>query len=51
MKKAELASLAEREIAGTGWLPVPLRIADSIADSSDTELSEDDPDEIAEAAE
>ena len=25
MKKAELASLAERQIAGTGWLPEPLR--------------------------
>ena len=25
MKKAELAALAEREIAGKGWLPMPLR--------------------------
>ena len=25
MKKADLACLAEREIAGTGWLPEPLR--------------------------
>lgn len=25
MKKADLASLAEREIAGTGWLPESLR--------------------------
>jgi ParB family chromosome partitioning protein len=25
MKKADLAALAEREIAGTGWLPEPLR--------------------------
>jgi ParB family chromosome partitioning protein len=25
MKKAELAALAEREIAGTGWIPEPLR--------------------------
>lgn len=25
MKKAELASLAERQLAGTGWLPEPLR--------------------------
>jgi ParB family chromosome partitioning protein len=33
MKKAELASLAEREIAGTGWLPEPLRgrVADTEA--------------------
>ncbi len=26
-KKGDLAAIAEREIAGTGWLPVPLRIA------------------------
>ena len=25
MKKAELAALAEREVAGSGWLPAPLR--------------------------
>ncbi len=25
LKKAELAALAERETAATGWLPVPLR--------------------------
>jgi ParB family chromosome partitioning protein len=25
MKKSELVPLAERQIAGTGWLPVPLR--------------------------
>jgi len=25
MKKADLAALAERQIAGTGWLPLPLR--------------------------
>jgi len=25
MKKADLAALAERETAGTGWLPEPLR--------------------------
>jgi ParB family chromosome partitioning protein len=25
MKKAELAALAERTVAGTGWLPAPLR--------------------------
>ena len=25
LKKAELSALAEREIAGTGWLPVILR--------------------------
>ena len=28
MKKAELAALAEREIAKTDWLPEPLRIAE-----------------------
>jgi hypothetical protein len=26
MKKAELAALAEREAAGKGWLPAPLRL-------------------------
>ncbi len=25
MKKSELAKLAEREVAGTGWLPEPLK--------------------------
>jgi ParB family chromosome partitioning protein len=25
-KKAELAALAEKEIAGTGWLPEPIRV-------------------------
>jgi ParB family chromosome partitioning protein len=25
LKKSELAALAEREIAGTGWLPEPLK--------------------------
>jgi len=28
MKKGELSRLAEQEIAGTGWLPEPLRLAD-----------------------
>lgn len=27
MKKTDLAAIAEREIAGTGWLPEPLRAA------------------------
>lgn len=31
MKKAELAALAERETAGTGWLPEPLRVPASTA--------------------
>ena len=25
LKKSELATFAEREVAGTGWLPIPLR--------------------------
>ncbi|WP_141702052.1 ParB/RepB/Spo0J family partition protein [Methyloceanibacter stevinii] len=29
MKKAELAALAEREIAGSGWLPKPIRLSNS----------------------
>ena len=26
LKKAELSALAERELEGTGWLPLPLRM-------------------------
>jgi ParB family chromosome partitioning protein len=41
MKKAELASIAEREIAGTGWLPAPMQIENAVeladADHDDTE--------------
>ncbi len=40
MKKAELALLAERQIAGTHWLPEPLRIvqeADATAEDSESE--------------
>jgi ParB family chromosome partitioning protein len=63
LKKAELASLAERQIAGTGWLPEPLRIGehdvaldadlDSDADNVDGEIGDDTDadDELAEAAE
>lgn len=55
MKKAELASLAERQIAGTGWLPAPLRIAVSAADddnADDCDITDGDSgDELAEAAE
>jgi hypothetical protein len=28
-KKAQLAALAETEIRGTGWLPVPVRVSES----------------------
>ena len=35
LKKAEMAKQAERLLEGTGWLPDPLRIADS-GDVSDT---------------
>ncbi len=31
LKKAELAQRAEAQIAGTGWLPEPLRVADAVA--------------------
>lgn len=58
LKKAELASLAERQIADTNWLPEPLRIADeSESDSDDSEADDLDGDDIeseadlAEAAE
>jgi ParB family chromosome partitioning protein len=53
MKKAELAALAERQVAGTGWLPAPLSIVES-ADkiSADIEADHfDDEEDIAEAAE
>lgn len=54
MKKAELAALAERQVAGTGWLPAPLRMADgSIADDADETDDSDESDvhALAEAAE
>jgi ParB family chromosome partitioning protein len=35
LKKAELAARAEQLLAGTGWLPEPLRIASSDASSND----------------
>jgi ParB family chromosome partitioning protein len=35
LKKAEMAKEAERLLGGTGWLPEPLRLADS-ADMPDT---------------
>jgi hypothetical protein len=38
MKKAELAALATRQAAGTGWLPEALRIADA---------ADDEPNEVA----
>jgi ParB family chromosome partitioning protein len=61
MKKAELATLAERQVAGTGWLPAPLSIAE-VADQDDGGLVDggdeddatadiDESDDIAEAAE
>jgi len=58
MKKAELAALAERQVAGTGWLPVALSIAD-VADQDDEGVADADADkdvdysddELADAAE
>ena len=38
MKKAELAALATRQVAGTGWFPEALRIADA---------ADDEPNEVA----
>jgi hypothetical protein len=35
MKKAELAALAAREVAGTGWLPEVLRARDPQSDELD----------------
>ena len=38
LKKAEMAKEAERLLDGTGWLPEPLRLADStdVSDTADT---------------
>lgn len=38
LKKAELAARAEQLLAGTGWLPEPLRVASSDASSADDEF-------------
>lgn len=35
MKKAELAALAEKQIAGTGWLPAPVRINNPASDDAE----------------
>lgn len=53
LKKAELASLAERQVAGSFWLPEPLRIADEdIADGDNSDADDfEAEDELAEAAE
>ena len=42
LKKADLASLAEREVQGTGWLPEPIRIrteSRDIVDANEDDLS------------
>jgi ParB family chromosome partitioning protein len=39
MKKAELAALATRQVAGTGWLPEALRIADAADDEPKDEAT------------
>jgi len=41
LKKAEMAKEAERLLDGTGWLPEPLRLADS-GDASDTPTDTED---------
>jgi ParB family transcriptional regulator, chromosome partitioning protein len=45
MKKAELATRAADMIAGTGWLPAPLRITETDDDAADASGA------LAEAAE
>lgn len=40
LKKTELAALAEREIASTGWLPEPLRTESKPAPSDDGDIAE-----------
>lgn len=47
MKKADLAALAEREIAGTGWLAAPVRIDDAASQQD----AEEDTEALSEAAE
>ncbi len=39
LKKAELATLAERHVAGASWLPEPLRIVTLNADDSATPVA------------
>ncbi|MGH6922862.1 MAG: ParB/RepB/Spo0J family partition protein [Propylenella sp.] len=50
MKKAELAARAADIVAGTGWLPEPLRIADA-GDAADSEAEVIEDDAVPEAAE
>ncbi len=42
LKKAELAQIAAQQVADTGWLPAPLRIADGPLGSDDIISGEDD---------
>jgi len=42
LRKAELAARAQDIVAGTGWLPEPLRIAASV-DDDEAEVSEEHP--------
>ena len=42
MKKGPLADLAEKTLAGTGWLPQPIRIATLPPEDSASALSEDE---------
>ena len=42
MKKGPLADLAEKTLAGTGWLPQPIRIAPLPPENSASALSEDE---------
>ena len=40
LKKAELAHRAETHLAGTGWLPAPLRVCSAIDETAETVLAE-----------
>lgn len=49
-KKSEAVTIAERQIAGTRWLPVPVRIADEMSVEEADENAEDEA-ELSQAAE
>ncbi len=46
MKKVQFAKVAELEIAGTGWLPQPLRISAGLADENGSTLKRVQPKKI-----
>ena len=41
LKKAEMAKEAQRLLEGSGWMPEPLRTADTVADPADNGAGQD----------